>query len=208
MSEKTFRAVVASVLVGALALAVVVAAVALAPRSSEPTPSPSASRSIQPTVPVPSATPTSFAGPVFGPPDVTSVGLIPRGTSSGLTLVLRFVEPTVAAIPNAPGSFEVILTDDAGDGSTVSFVGQPSLDAPGSLGATARFEAPNVLLVSIAASDTVNVEPITITGLGIKAASTAAPGPVHAELDRFTGSLANGTASNLVASPGSVTAGP
>lgn len=206
MSERTFRAVVASVLLGALALAVVVS-VALLPRSTEPLPSPSTTT--RPfTTPIPSSAPTPTAGPVFTAPGVVSVGLISRGTSSGRTLVLQFLEPSIDAIPNAPGSFRVTLTDQAGNGSTVSFVGEPLVSAPGSLGATAILEAPNVLMISIEASDTINVEPITISGLGIQAASAAAVGPVHAGLDSFTGSLASGATSNVVASPGTVIAGP
>ncbi len=100
------------------------------------------------------------------------------------------------------------LADHAGDGSTVAFVGTPVVGAPGSLGATARLIAPNVLMVSIVASDTVNVEPITISGLGIKVSSTAAIGPLKAELNAFTGSLATGAANNALASPGSVVTSP
>ena len=100
------------------------------------------------------------------------------------------------------------LADHAGDGSTVAFVGTPSVDAPGSLGATATLVAPNVLMVSIVASDTLNIEPITISGLGIRASSTAAIGSVTAELNGFTGSMATGAASNVLASPGSVIASP
>jgi hypothetical protein len=203
MSERTFRAVVASVLIGALMLAVVVAALVLMPdRPAPPSPMPP---SLIPTQP---ATPTPVAGPVFAPPQVTTVGLIPRGTSSGQTLELRFVEPSVDAIPNAPGSFQVTITDAANDGSTVSFLGTPSIGAPGSLGATASLAAPNVLVVTIVASDTLDIEPITITGLAIRASSTAAIGPIHAELAALTGSLATGAASNVLPSLGSVVASP
>jgi hypothetical protein len=207
MSERTFRAVVAAVLVGALALAVVVAAAVLGPHSAEPSPSVSATASPV-TTPTPSVPPTPVAGPVFAAPGVVSVGLVPRGASSGMTLVLRFLEPSDAAIPNGAGSFRVTLTDQAGDGSTVAFVGTPVVGAPGSLGATAALTAPNVLMVRIVASDTLNVEPITISGLGIKASSTAAVGPVHAVLSGFTGSLASGSANDSLASPGSVVSSP
>ena len=207
MSERTFRAVVAAVLVGALALAVVVAAAVLGPRSAEPSPSVSVTSSPL-TTPLPSVPPTPVAGPVFAAPGVVSVGLVPRGASSGTTLVLQFREPSDAAIPNAPGSFLVTLTDQAGDGSTVAFVGTPVVDAPGSLGATAALTAPNILMVRIVASDPLNVEPITISGLGIKASSTAAIGPVKGVLGSFTGSLARGPTNDVLASPGSVVASP
>jgi hypothetical protein len=207
MSERTFRAVVASVLVGALALAVIVATVAFLPRSPEPSPSASVVTSAAPG-PTRTLAPTRIPGPVFMAPDVVSVGLTARGASSGKTLVLQFVESSVDAIPDAAGSFQVTLADHAGDGSTVAFVGTPSVVAPGSLGATATLVAPNVLMVSIVASDTLNVELITISGLGISASSTAAIGSLNAELDDFTGSLATGAARNVLASPGSVIASP
>ena len=63
-------------------------------------------------------------------------------------------------------------------------------------------------MVSIVASDTLNVEPITISGLGISASSTAAIGSMKAELDGFSGSLASGVAGDVLASPGSVVASP
>lgn len=206
MSERTFRGVVASVLVGAFALVVVVAAVVFLPPS--PGPSPSASATIAAPGPTPIVAPTRIPGPVFATPDVVRVGQISRGASSGMTLTLHFVESSVDAIPDAPGSFRVTLADHAGDGSTVAFVGTPSVDAPGSLGATATLLTPNVLMVSIVASDTLNIEPITISGLGISASSTAAIGSVTAELNGFTGSMATGAASNVLASPGSVIASP
>lgn len=207
MSERTFRAVVASVLVGALALAVIVATVVFLPRSPEPSPRASVVTSAAPG-PTRTLAPTRIPGPVFVAPDVVSVGLISRGASSDKTLVLQFVESSVDAIPDAAGSFQVTLADHAGDGSTVAFVGTPSVGAPGSLGATATLIAPNVLVVSIVASDIFNVEPITISGLGISASSTAGIGSVNAELDDFTGSLATGAARNVLASPGSVIASP
>ena len=63
-------------------------------------------------------------------------------------------------------------------------------------------------MIGILASDTVNIEPIAISGLGIRASSTAATGPMTATLDSFTGSLASGAATNVLASPATVTANP
>lgn len=206
MSERTFRAIVAAVLVGALALAVAVVAVLL-PRPTQPSPGPSITES--PTSsPTSSPTPTAFVGPALVAPGVVSVGLIPRGANSGQTLVLQFIEPSVDAIPNAPGSFRLTVADAAGDGSTVAFVGTPSVGAPGSLGTTVTVVAPNVLMISIQASDTLNVEPITIRGLGIDATSTAALGSLRLRLSDFTGSLAGGIANDTVPSPGTVVPGP
>lgn len=206
MTERTFRAVVASVLVGALALAVVVA-VAVLPRSMEPVPSAStitspAANSLQ------TATPEPVVGPVFEVPDVVSVGLISRGANSANTLVLQFLESRANAIPHAAGSFRVTLADHAGDGSTVAFGGEPTVIAPGSLGATAAIVAPNVLMVAIVDSDSLNIELITIKGLGISISSTAATGPLNATLTDFEGSLATGAATKNLPSPGTVIAGP
>jgi hypothetical protein len=58
--------------------------------------------------------------------------------------------------------------------------------------------------VRILDSDTVNVEPIIVTVLGIAASLTAAPGPIVATKRAFTGSLAGGAPNDLLASPGSV----
>jgi hypothetical protein len=105
------------------------------------------------------------------------------------------------------GSFHFILKDQAGN-STVSFVGEPQVAAPGSLGASARLVEPGVLLVSIVASDTLNIEPITITGLAIRTTDEAAIGPLVATADDFDGSLGAGLAAPTLSSPGSVVALP
>ena len=207
MSERTFRAVVAAVLVGALALAVVVTFAVLQP----PSPAPGATLAARPTPtapPTPAATPTPTPGPVFGDVGVAAVGSVPRGGASGTTLVLRFLEPSVEAIPDAAGSLTVTLGDAGGAGSTLAFTGTPSLDAPGSLGARAEFLASNVLKISIRGSDAKNIEPITVTGLGISATADASLGPIRATLGDFTGSLAGGVANVILSSPGTVTAGP
>jgi hypothetical protein len=208
MSERTFRAVVAAVLVGALALAAIVAIVAVAVRQPPaPSPAPVASLTAPPT-PTPVPTPTPTPQPVFGPVGVTAVGSVPRGGDSGATLVLRFVEPSIDAILPAAGSFTLTLTDSAAAGATLAFTGTPSLDAPGSLGVTAELAAPNVLRFSIKGSDTRNIEPITVTGLGISASTAAALGPIRATLGDFSGSLAGGVASVVLESPGTVVAAP
>lgn len=206
MSEGTFRAVVAAVLVGALALTSVVAFAVLQPPS--PSPAPGATPTVRPAPtapPTPAPTPTPQL--VFGEVGVTAVGSVPRGGASGTTLVLRFTEPSVDAIPDAAGSFTVTLTDHAGVGTTLVFTGTPSLDAPGSLGASAELVASNVLKVSIVASDRVNIEPITVTGLGISASPEAALGSINATLGAFSGSLAGGMANVVLPSPGTVVAG-
>ncbi len=200
MSERTFRAVVASVLVGAFALAVVVAFAVVLRQSPAPTPSastPSASTpsaSIETSLspqPTPSIAQTRIPGPVLRA-SVIGVGQIPRGGASGNALVLQFLEVGADAIPPAAGSFRVTLTDGAGDASTVGFVGTPSVEAPGSLGASVARLGPNALLVSIRGADPNHVELLSIQGLGISASATAALGAVRIDLEQFSGSLAMG----------------
>jgi hypothetical protein len=205
MSERTFRAVVASVLVGAFALAVVVAVAVLLPRSPVPTPSASVEASLPP-LPTPSIATTRIPGPVLRA-SVIGVGQIPRGGASGNTLVLQFLEVTTDAIPSAAGSFRVTLTDGAGSGSTVAFVGTPSVQAPGSLGATVARLGPNALLVSILGADPNNVELLSIRGFGVSASATAALGAIRIHLDQFSGSLVTGAEASSL-SPGTVAASP
>ena len=172
----------------------VIAALVLAACTSTPTPRPTAAPTAQLTV----------APPAFSTVTVTGVGTILRGGSSGPTLTLSFNEASIASIGRGPGSFEVTLTDSAGSATTVAFIGTPSAaKSPGSLGASGTASG-NLLTVRILDSDTVNVEPIIVTGLGIAASSTAAPGPIVATMRAFTGSLAGGAPSDLLASPGSV----
>ena len=204
MSERTFRAVVASVLVGALVLAIVAVAVLL-PRPAQPSPAPSGP--VNPASPSPSAAsaaPTASPGPAFGVPAVVGIGTVAPGSSSGSTLVVTLNEPSAAAIPDAPGSLRLTLTDSAGDASTVTFTGSPVVEAPGSLGATAKLVAPDVLLVSVVAADVHNIESIAITGLGIRATATAAPGPLVLVAGEFSGSLGGGLALGTVPSPGAI----
>jgi hypothetical protein len=203
VSERTFRAVVAAVLIGALALAAVVVIAVLQPPSSSPGPSATPTAGPPATQP-PTPGPTPTAQLAFAEVDVTPVGSVPRGGASGTTLVLRFVESSIDAIPNAEGSFTVTLRDSAGAGTTLAFTGTAAIDAPGSLGATAELVAANVLRISIVASDTFNVEPIAITGLGIGASGDAALGSIDARLGDFTGALAAGVATEDAPSPGTV----
>ncbi len=218
MSERTFRVVISALLAGALVLAVVVV-IAVLPHLAALPPQPT------PGVPVatggaagPTPPTTSSAAPSSSPTQATipapviaaqvvGVGQIARGASSARTLVLQFTETSDAAIPDAPGSFRVTLTDHAGDGSTVAFEGVPMAAGPDSLGATAVLVAPNVLEVSIVASDTRNIESIGVTGLGIRASATAALGAVTAQLGQFTGSLAGGVTNSVLGPPGDVVAG-
>ena len=209
MSEGTFRAVVAAALVGALALAAIVVFAVLQP---SPGPGPSATPTARatptaPLTPAPTA-PTPTPQLLFGEVGLTAVGSIPQGGSSGTTLILRFTESSVDAIPDAAGSFTVTLADSAGVGTTLAFTGTPSIDAPGSLGVTAELVAGNVLRISIVASDVLNIEPIIVTGLGIGASGDAAVGPITAVVGDFSGAFAAGVANETMPSPGTVIAAP
>jgi hypothetical protein len=108
VSERTFRAVVAGVLVGALALAAVVVFVGLSSPSASPAPTAARTATARPPL-IATATPTPTPRLVFGDVGVTPVGSVPRGGASGATLVLRFVETSIDAIPDAAGSLTVTL---------------------------------------------------------------------------------------------------
>jgi hypothetical protein len=208
VSERAFRAVVAAVLVGALALAAVVAFALL--QGPAPGPVPTTRPSTFPTTAAPataSPAPTPTPQLVFDEIGVTAVASVARGGVSAPTLMLRFTESGVAAIPDAAGSFTVTLADSAG-AATLTFTGTPSIDAPDSLGVSAELVAGNVLRISIVASDTLNVEPMTVTGLGIGASDEAAIGPMRAVVGDFTGSFAAGVANETLPSPGTVVAAP
>ncbi len=205
VSAGTFRAVVAAVLVGALVLLSIIAFAVMQPQSPSPAPSATPTARSTPTAP---PTPAPTPGLVFGEVGVTAVGSVPRGGASGTTLVLRFVEPNIDAIPDSAGSFTVTLADDSGVGTTVAFSRTPLLDAPGSLGVSAELVAPNVLKVSVVASDTLNIEPITLSGFGIRASPEAALGSINAALGGFSGSLAGGVANVALPPLGNVVAGP
>jgi hypothetical protein len=158
--------------------------------------------------PPPTAEAPTVAPPAFASVTVTGVSAIRRGGASSGTLALSFAEAGVAAFARGAGSFEVTISDHAGFGSTVHFTGSPSTArSPGSLGAMVTISA-NVLTISILDSDTVNIEPIIVTDIGIVASSAAALGSIDATMDGFTGSLAGGAISDILVSPGTVVAGP
>jgi hypothetical protein len=211
MTPSAFRAVVAGTLVAALVLAMVITVLVLGPK-----PGPEATASLPGASPsgVATATPPGSSSPamsptpppaVFGSMDVVGAGDVARGGTSATTVSLRFLKTNPAAIPSAPGSFQVTLSDAAGQ-PTIDFVGTPSVVAPDSLGASATLVAGNVLEIHISGSDPANAELLTINGLSIKAFATAALGPITASVGAFRGSLAAGVDVTDLPSPGTVVA--
>lgn len=144
----------------------------------------------------------------LGPVEVTSVGEVRLGGTSESPLVLRFTEVEPRAITSGAGSFQVTLTDHAGRPDTLRFDGTPSIEGPGSLGASATVTRGNVLTVSIVDSDSFNIESVAVGGLTIAALPAAAIGSINAVIGGCAGSLAGCTASNVLPSPGEVVAGP
>jgi hypothetical protein len=111
----------------------------------------------------------------------TSAGNVAQGSTSVGTASYLFTENSIAALPNAAGSMTVTITPAAPGVGTVTWSGTPVVSAPGSLGATASV-AGNVLTINVAASDPLNVETISISGLKVTASATASPGAVVATL--------------------------
>jgi hypothetical protein len=130
---------------------------------------------------------------------VTSVGNVPRG-GSATGLVYTFTESAAGCIPNSAGSLTVTIADSAA-GATVSYTGTPVVSTPGSMGTITSSASGQVLTVSWTASDTLNIESITVSGLGISATTVAALGAISATL--ASASLAcfqaGGTASGTLA---------
>ena len=137
---------------------------------------------------------------------MTAVGDVVQGGVSANELVLVFSEAGPTGMTAGPGSFQVTVTDHAGLPGTLRFTGTPSAAGPGSLGVSATLSAPNVVTISIADSDSVNLEPITVTGLGIEASPNAALGSMQAVVSGCSGSLDGCIARNVLAPPGTVVA--
>ncbi|HZV27103.1 MAG TPA: hypothetical protein VFG00_12535, partial [Acidothermaceae bacterium] len=139
---------------------------------------------------------------------VGNAGNVPQGGTSAANVSFTFQEQAANSIAtNASGSFTVTILPALPGTGTVSFSGTPSTaGSTGSLGASASV-AGNVLTVSIAGSDTNNVETIFVTGLTITASSNASLGAIRATMGGYTGSItgaaifsAGGTATGTIAS--------
>jgi hypothetical protein len=119
------------------------------------------------------------ASTVLGAVTVGSAGNVPRaGTSTG-TVTLTFTESGAACLANPlPASPDLTVTiDQAG----VTFGGTPSVNAPGSLGATASASG-GVLTINLTGSDPINVETLVISGLTLSATAAAPLGTVTATI--------------------------
>jgi len=136
---------------------------------------------------------------------VTPVGNVPRG-GSATGLVYTFTESDAACLPNAAGSLTVVIADSA-SAATVSYTGTAVAAGPGSLGTITAAAAAQTLTVSWTASDPLNIESITVSGLGISATTAAALGAIKATL--ASASLAcfqaGGTASGVLATGVAIT---
>jgi len=124
---------------------------------------------------------TMTAGSVLAATTVTGAPSIPRGGTSATAPTFTFTENTAACFANAAGTLVYTITT-----AGVTFTGTPTLTAPGSLGATLT-STTTTFTVATTASDTTNIEQISVGALKLKATTAAALGAVTATL---TGSLA------------------
>ncbi len=117
----------------------------------------------------------------------TSAGNVAQGTTSAGTATFLFTENSADALQTT-GTMTVTIKDKLG-GSTVTWAGTPVVSAPDSLGVSVSTLG-NALNIKITGYDNNNVETIAISGLNVKAASTAAPGAVQATLsDSASGAI-------------------
>ena len=117
-------------------------------------------------------------------------------------------ELEIDSLPGGAGAFQLTLSDSTGGKDAVSFVGTPTVTAPGSLGATATVTRSNVITIEIVDSDTINLEPLTIGGLRLRASGTAPVGALSLTIDACSGSLGGCSAMNVLPSPGTIASAP
>ena len=120
------------------------------------------------------------ASSVSAATSVTSVGNVPRG-GSATGLVFSLTESSAACLANAAGSATITIADSA-SAATVSYTGAAAASGPGSLGTLTASASGQVLTINWTASDTLNIESITVSGLGISATTAAATGAIMATL--------------------------
>lgn len=132
-----------------------------------------------------------FKGPVPVSPVLAATGSgtiaapsVQVGTTSSSMTTITLNEGAPADYP-AVGTVSVVVSIFDGAGSDrLGFVGTPSVSAPGSLaGRTVTVGSgalDNQLTIAWAGSDVASLEPITVTGLRISAASNAVAGTIRA----------------------------
>ncbi len=125
------------------------------------------------------------AGSVFATTTVVSAGSVPRGGTSTGTVTITLTENSATCLAELVDPVASTITINDIDGGDVTWSGTPVVSAPGSLDATATIAA-DVLTVDTDDSSDAVQEQIIITGLTIKAASTATPGAIAATLDDNT----------------------
>jgi len=145
----------------------------------------------------------------------TSAGTVPRGGTSVGTATFTFTENAPACfnligLPADGAELSIVITDSA-SGTTVHFSGTPVVTAPGSLAATASLSN-NTLNINFGASDSLNIEQISVSGLAIAADVGATDGAIKASLTGnergcvITGGTTPGSVGTATAT-GTITAG-
>ena len=126
---------------------------------------------------------TAAAPSAFAQISATSAGTVALGSTSSGSVTLVFTENAKGALTNAAvGTMTAKLPSPE-----LTWVGTPVLSAPDSLGASVTV-AGDELRIRITAHNPNDVEPITISGLKIKASSAA---PVGDVIPAFTDNVGN-----------------
>jgi hypothetical protein len=147
---------------------------------------------------------TAVAPSAFAATTTAGVGSVGRGSTSTATATFTFTEETTACVfnalggaggPNGPIDLNVLIAPKAPITGTVQFVGTPTLVAPGSLGgatATIVQSAAGVndtLRIRIFGGDQFNKQQITVSGLKVKASSSATLGAIQTTLTSTDGNV-------------------
>jgi hypothetical protein len=156
----------------------------------------------------PQPTPPPSSRIALTPIELSGIGDLEQGATSGETLVIRVTENETDSILAGAGAFDLVLADRSGGSDQVVFTGTPQVTAPGSLGVTATLARGNVLAIEIVDSDTFNVEQVTIEGLALSAAASAPEGQLSLTVTNCSGSLAGCVADEMIGSPGTIVARP
>lgn len=131
------------------------------------------------------------ASSVLASTTVTSAGSVPRGGTSTNAVSVTMTENTAACFAAGGGTLIYTITT-----AGVTFDGTPTIAAPGSLGATVTSTTTS-FTVTATASDTGNIEQITVSGLKLKATTAAALGAITATLTGTLSACVLGTATAI-----------